>query len=180
LTVFCYSKFKRKIIETLLDFSSVFEVSLNLNNTQNEAIYALYRNKNISFKSLIQELKVYSHEKFFNEMVEIMLIIFTSKNTAKLLASFITFQFQITKRHNTFLMFLKRAVCLLNGITYFKIYGIRRVVSGKCNGARRSKKRTIQAGRLPLQNFNSKINYHSTHAYTPYGTFGVKVWVCER
>jgi hypothetical protein len=178
--LFCYSKFKTKIIKTLLHFSNVFELSLHLNNVQNVTIQTLYQNKDINFKLQIQELKTYWRETFFNEMVEILIIIFSAKNAAKLLTSFIIFHFQIVKRHNTFLTFLKRAVNLLNEVKYFKIYGIKITISGKFNGAPRSKQRTIQTGRLPLQNFDSKIHYHNAHAYTPYGTFGVKVWVCEK
>jgi ribosomal protein S3 len=175
-----YSGFKKKIIKTLLIFSRVFKASLHFNNTQNESISILYKKKNINFKHIIQGLKMYSREKFFNEIVEILILVFSTKNAAKLLTNFIAFQFQTTKRHNTFLTFLKRAVTLLNDIKYFRIHGLKIIISGKFNGAPRSKKRTIQTGKLPLQNFNSKINYHSTHAYTPYGTFGIKVWVCEQ
>jgi ribosomal protein S3 len=177
---FSYSKLKLKMIETVLKFSKVFKLSFHLNNIQNETINNFYKSKNVNLKSIVQGLNSYSREKFFNEMIEIMIIIFTARNTSKLLTSFIAFQFQMTKRHNTFLTFLKRAISLLNSIQYFKIYGIKIIISGKFNGASRSKKRTIQTGRLPLQNFNSRISYHCTHAHTPYGTFGVKVWVCEK
>jgi ribosomal protein S3 len=167
------------MIDTVFDFSKVFKISFHLNNVQNEAINTLYKKKNINLKSIVQELKSYSREKFFNEMIEILVIIFSTKNTPKLLTSFIAFQFQITKRHNTFLTFLKRSINFLNCIEHFKIYGIKIVLSGKFNGAPRAKKRTIQAGRLPLQNLKAKINYHQTHSHTPYGTFGIKVWICE-
>ena len=172
-----YSKFKTKIFETLLTFSKVFKISIHFNNIQNKTIFIL--NKDLNLKPIVQELNIYSRERFFNEMIEILVIVFNTKGTAKLLSRFIAFQFQVTKRHNTFLIFLKRAVRVFNSIKKFKANGIKIIISGKFNGAPRSKKRTIQSGRLPLQKFNSKINYYHTDAHTPYGTFGIKVWICE-
>jgi len=175
---FKYSGFKKKLVKTLLKFSGSLKVNLKLNNVQNETVYNL--NKGIDFKSTVQELSGYSRERFFNEMVEILMVNSSTSNTAKLLSRFIALQFQITKRHNTFLTFLKRATFLFNSSPNSKILGIKIIITGKFNGAPRAKKRTIQSGRLPLQSFNSKIDYHNTDAFTPYGTFGVKVWICEQ
>ena len=178
--VLSYSQMKSKITKTLLSFSNVLEVTLHLNNIQTKILYNLYRNKHINFSPALQELKIYSHEIFFNEMIEILIVVFSTRDTAKLLVNFIAFQFQIMKRHNTLLTFLKRAVLLLNNIKYFQIHGIKISISGKFNGAPRAKRKSIQTGKLPLQNFKSKMDYHDMHAFTPYGTFGVKVWICEK
>lgn len=173
-----YSKFKQKLVKTLLKFSGSLKVNVKLNNVQTETVYGL--SKAVDFKSTIQKLSGYSRERFFNEMVEILMINSSNTNTAKLLSRFIALQFQITKRHNTFLTFLKSATFLFNNTPNSKILGIKIIINGKFNGAPRAKKRTIQSGRLPLQSFNSKIDYHNTDAFTPYGTFGIKVWVCEQ
>jgi len=84
------------------------------------------------------------------------------------------------KRHNSFLTFLKRAIFIFKTLKFANTQGIKIVINGRFNGVPRSKGRIIQTGRLPLQNINSNINYHYTEAQTPYGTFGIKVWICEK
>ena len=172
------SIFKKKIIESLLKFTGVSKISLNLNNLQNDSILKIINNFDI--KSKIQELSIYSKERFFNEAVEILILVFTTKDSSKLLSKFIAFQFQVMKRHNTFLTFLKRSLFIFNTIKLVSVQGVKIVINGRFNGVPRAKGRIIQTGRLPLQSLNSKINYHNVEAQTPYGTFGVKVWVCEK
>ena len=168
---------KKKVIESLLQFTGVSKVSLNLNNLQNNSILKVINNAEL--KSKIQELSIYSKERFFKEAIEILILVFTNKESSKLLSKFIAFQFQIMKRHNTFLTFLKRSIFIFNTIKFASIQGIKILINGRFNGVPRAKGRIIQNGRLPLQSLNSKINYHNTEAQTPYGTFGIKVWVCE-
>ena len=60
------------------------------------------------------------------------------------------------------------------------ISGIKILITGRFNGVPRAKGRIIQTGCLPLQSLDSKINYHNTEAQTPYGTFGIKVWISEK
>ena len=172
------SIFKKKIIESLLQFTGVSKVSLNLNNLQNNSILKVINRAEL--KSKIQELSIYSKERFFKEAVEILILVFTNKESSKLLSKFIAFQFQIMKRHNTFLTFLKRSLFIFNTIKFASIQGVKILINGRFNGVPRAKGRIIQNGRLPLQSLNSKINYHNTEAQTPYGTFGIKVWVCEK
>jgi ribosomal protein S3 len=173
-----YSFMKKKLIESLLKFTGVSKISLNLNNLQNETILKLTDNKDLKLK--VQELSIYSKERFFNEAVEILTLVFYNKDTSQLLAKFIALQFQIMKRHNSFLTFLKRSIFIFKTLKFTNTQGIKIVINGRFNGVPRAKGRIIQIGRLPLQNINSKIDYHYTEAQTPYGTFGIKVWVCEK
>ena len=169
---------KKKILESLLQFTGVSKVFLNLNNLQNDAVLKVINN--LELKTKIQELSIYSKERFFKEAVEILILVFTTKENSKLLAKFIAFQFQMMKRHNTFLTFLKRSLFIFNTLKFSSIQGVKILINGRFNGVPRAKGRIIQNGRLPLQSLNSKINYHNTEAQTPYGTFGIKVWVCEK
>lgn len=169
---------KNKIIKSLLQFTGVPKILLNLNNLQNSSILKAINNNDLKLK--IQELSIYSKERFFNEAIEILILIFNNKKTSKLLSKFIAFQFQVMKRHNTFLTFLKRAIFVFGNIKLATIQGVKIVINGRFNGVPRAGGRIIQNGRLPLQTINSKINYHNTEAQTPYGTFGIKVWICEK
>lgn len=175
---FSYSLFKQKLIHSLLKFTGVSKISLNLINIQTETVLNL--KKDSDFKFRIQELRLYSRERFFTEALEILVLVFQNKETAKLLSKFIAFQLQIMKRHNSFLTFLKRALFIFSKLKNSNIFGIKILINGRFNGVPRAKGRIIQAGQLPLQSLNSKINYHNTEAQTPYGTFGIKVWVCGK
>jgi len=175
---FSYSLFKQKLIDSLLKFTGVSRISLNLISIQNSATSNLKKDSDLKFR--IQELKLYSKERFFTEALEILILVFKKKNTARLLSKFIAFQLQIMKRHNSFLTFLKRALFIFSKLKNSNISGVKIVINGRFNGVPRAKGRIIQAGRLPLQSLDSKINYHSTEAQTPYGTFGIKVWICEK
>ena len=95
--------------------------------------------------------------------------------SAKLLAKFIIIQIRNQKRHNYFLLFLKRTVIAFNAIPTSKINGIKIIIKGRFNGAPRSRNRIIQSGQVPLQTISSNISYYNTKAFTVYGTFGIKV-----
>jgi len=175
---FNYSLFKQKIIDSLLKFTGVSKVSLNLINIQNEKMLNLKKDSDLKFR--IQELRLYSRERFFTEAIEILILLFKNKKTARLLSKFIAFQLQIMKRHNSFLTFLKRALFIFSKLKNSNISGIKILITGRFNGVPRAKGRIIQTGCLPLQSLDSKINYHNTEAQTPYGTFGIKVWISEK
>lgn len=53
-------------------------------------------------------------------------------------------------------------------------------ISGRFNGAPRSKTRVFRINNIPLQTLNSNINYNQSIAYTNNGTFGIKLWISEK
>jgi small subunit ribosomal protein S19 len=108
---FSYSLFKQKLISSILKFTGVSKVVVNLTNIQTETVLNL--KKNSGLKNRVQQLKLYSRERFFTEALEILILVFQSRETAKLLTSFIAFQLQVMKRHNNFLTFLKRGLITL-------------------------------------------------------------------
>ena len=63
---------------------------------------------------------------------------------------------------------------------FSKIKGLKIKISGRLNGAPRANSKIIQIGSIPLQSFNSLIDYHNSTAYTPNGSFEVKVWICQK
>lgn len=55
--------------------------------------------------------------------------------------------------------------------------GIKIKVSGRLNGADIARSEFASYGSVPLSTFKSRINYAMIHAWTSYGTIGVKVWL---
>jgi ribosomal protein S3 len=55
--------------------------------------------------------------------------------------------------------------------------GFKLSIAGNLKGKRRSSKKHITYGQFPLQSFNKNIEFAKLHAFTIYGTFGLKFWV---
>jgi ribosomal protein S3 len=195
------SDFKKKILDTIRKFTNIPKISIEFNDIQR--IKYKKRNKSLLLKlksfngstnlskkkvkkvntliyTVIKKLGVYSRENFFQEAINIFIMITLNNASATLLAKFIIIQMQSMKRHNRFLLFLKRIVVNFNKIPLSRINGIKIIIKGRFNGAPRSRNRIIQSGQVPLQKIDSNISYCNTKAFTIYGTFGIKVWVCQK
>jgi small subunit ribosomal protein S3 len=122
-------------------------------------------------------LKQYFNEKFFNESINIIFISIKIKNSAQLLASFLAKQLSLLKRHNYFLVFLKRILSTFISHKLSKIKGIKILISGRFNGAPRAKSRLITVGFTPILTISKSIDYYETTCYTKNGTFGIKIWI---
>lgn len=55
--------------------------------------------------------------------------------------------------------------------------GVRIQVAGRLNNAEMARREKIIEGSVPLHTLRADIDYHGTHAQTPAGTIGVKVWI---
>lgn len=55
--------------------------------------------------------------------------------------------------------------------------GVRVSCGGRLGGSEMSRHERYAAGKLPLQNLHSDIDYGFAEAHTMYGTVGVKVWI---
>lgn len=131
-------------------------------------------------KSLVK-LRKYQENKFFKEGVNIMFFAVTNKNSAELLANFIANELQKLKRHNFFVRFIKNTLTLFNTKTFSRIQGIKIKIKGRFNGAPRARHKIIEIGNsIPTLSLDTKIDYSETTAFTANGTFGVKVWICEK
>jgi len=133
-----------------------------------------------SLKKNILKLRTYSKSLFFKECINILSIVITKKTSAKLLSEFLAFQFSVMKKHNYFLNFLKRALVLMFNSTLSSINGIKLVLKGRLNGKPRAKSKILLLGKVPLNTLDAKINYSFSVGYSQYGTFGIKVWICEK
>ena len=122
-----------------------------------------------------------SRNKFFNETVNILVIAVIKKNSAQLLAELIAYQLSINKKHNFFLIFVKRfLITLVLEKNFSNVSGIKFIIKGRFNGTPRARKRIYLAGKVPTQTIDSNIDYSQAISYTPNGTFGVKVWICKK
>ena len=68
----------------------------------------------------------------------------------------------------------------IKNANFANVMGIKTQVSGRLNGADIARREGYSNGTLPLQTFNSRIDYATAIAKTTYGCIGVKVWVCNR
>jgi hypothetical protein len=172
-------------IEQLLECLSIFtkknlDINIILQQINNKNLFLRFYHKTKFLKSIIIKLRKYSNSLFFKESLNILSIVITKKNSAKLIAEFLAFQFSVIKKHNYFLNFLKRALILLVTSNFSSIQGLKILIKGRLNGKLRAKSRLLLIGKIPLQTINSKISYSTSVSYSLYGTFGFKIWICEK
>ena len=58
----------------------------------------------------------------------------------------------------------------------FSLAGLKFLLSGRIRGKSRSSSTLIQLGNVPTQTIIKKIDFASSHVYTLYGVFGIKMW----
>jgi len=173
--------FLENLIESLVIFTkNKYEIDIILYNI----FYDFYLNFN-GPKSKNLQKKLYKLRKtlsklFFKEFITILIIAMGKKKSAKILANFIALKFGTMKRHNVFLNFLKRSILAFINSSLSKIDGIKIVIKGRINGKLRSSSRIIQIGKITLQSMKSHIDYFESISYTTFGTFGIKIWICEK
>ena len=141
----------------------------------------LKRKKDIwQYKKTIKDLKRFIRRDINNKnYIKAILIAAYEKNSSKLLAKSIATILEKKNKRQFFFLFLLKTVIENNIKTrYSTVKGVKIVVKGRFNKRPRAKKFLIQTGQISLHSFKSKINYYSDTAFTPYGTFGIKTWVC--
>jgi ribosomal protein S3 len=170
--------FVKQLLESLSLFvNNKFHIFLTLQNINKGLTVKLTKNEQIFFKKKILFLKRYNKNPFFKESLNIILIITKIQNSAKLIANFISKQLNTLKKHNQFLIFLKRILTLFLNSKFSKIKGIKININGRLNGAPRSKNRVISIKNTPIQTINKPIDYSETTSFTKNGTFGIKIWI---
>jgi hypothetical protein len=165
------SKYVNKKFNIFITFQNVNKgLSLNLTNFQTNFL-----------KKKLLELRRESRNQFFKETVNILVISAIRENSAQLLAEFIAYQLGNIKRHTFFLIFVKRfLITLISEEKFSNISGVKFAIKGRFNGVPRARKRIYEAGKVPIQTIDSNVDYYQATSYTPNGTFGVKVWICQK
>ena len=130
-------------------------------------------------KKLLIRLRKYKRYKDINmrEFINVFLIILRKKHSANFLANFLASQLRLFKRHNQLFNFVKYSLTLFIESSISKLKGIKIVIKGRLNRKMRAKKKIICIGQVPIQTLNNSMDYGQSVSYTPYGTFGIKVWV---
>jgi hypothetical protein len=174
---FLYTFFESLSVFTNKQFN-IYLTTKPLNND----IKQKFTKKNIkTLKKDLIKLRKYDQNEFFKEGINILFLCSIQKNSAKLLSYFIAFQLKKFKRHNFFLRFIKSVLVLFNNKTFSKLEGIKIKIKGRFNKAPRARSKILTIGNdIPVLTLKSKIDYAETTSFTANGTFGVKVWICEK
>jgi len=177
------NNFIEKLLESLTIFTKKkINIFITFQNLNKGLSMKLDSNQFKSLKQLLLKFRKDFRQNFFKETFNILLICINKKNSARLLSEYISYQLnKLTKikQHRFFLIFLKRMLIALSKTNFYKINGIKIIIKGKFNGLPRARKHILLIGKVPLQSFDSKINYYQSTSYTSNGTFGVKTWICE-
>lgn len=130
-----------------------------------------------TLKKNFVQLRKYKQNEFFIEGVNALFTSITNKNSSLLIAEYIAYNLKKLKRHNFFLKFIKTTLVLFNK-KFSNIDGIKIKIKGRFNGAPRAKHKIFLIGNgVPVLSIKSKVDYTETTAYTPNGTFGIKIWI---
>lgn len=133
------------------------------------------------YKKALKLLKNFLKTPWQKDLIKILFISVSEKNSSKLIADIISFCLnKQKKKHNYLLFLLKKTLTILINLNFSKIKGIKITITGRFNGVPRAKKKILKIGIIPLQSFNASVNYYNSVSYTPNGTFGIKVWICEK
>lgn len=167
----------------ILNLQLFFEskkINIKTQNLNKKFEGLLVKNKLVEYKQLLNILKRFINKPVAKNLLKVIFLVVSEKNSSKLLASAIANYFnKQKKRHGFILFFLKKTLNYLIPSTFSIAKGIKIVISGRFNGAPRSSKKILKIGTVPIQSFSQKINYSEQTAFTSNGTFGVKVWICE-
>jgi len=173
---------KTFLITVLTNYYNV-KVNLKLKDLTNT-----FENNLIKFKSvrmehrkLLKNLRRFKNYDNFLGITKLIFIVLSNRKSTKLLSNFMSYLISIQKKkHYHVLIFIKNILNIVLKSKLSKILGIKIQISGRINNRRKSKRKVITLGNLPIQSLNSYIDYTESKSYTKNGTFGIKVWICEK
>lgn len=171
---------KFSILQQILKVLSLF-----LENKFDIVINFCCINKDLNFLKFLQIKKLTMLQKFRNtlfykEGIELLFYVFSSTNSASLLAKFVALQIKKIKRQKFFFSFLKQTLIVLRSSHFSKVKGIKIIIKGRLNGLPRAKYRTVSVGDIPIQSISENLDYSQTTIHNHNGSYGVKVWILER
>lgn len=165
----------------------------NLNNLKINLIFLNIKiiNKDINPKLLLSafnENKRFANLLFarrFNFFVDFLkvccLFIQGSTSSKPLLVVFAQiFKILPKRNHARFFIFVNHLFQFIIAQKQSNIIGLKLIVNGKIRGKTRSDSKCVQVGQVSLQSIDQKIDLSFLHAYTIYGAFGLKFYVCYK
>lgn len=178
---------KNSFINKLLKGLSIFVrnqlIIFTLQNLNKELFFKLKKSKIKLFKKTIFFLRKTSKYSFFKESINVILIIMNKKKSAKFLSDFISYEIHKTtktKHHIIFLTFLEKTILSFFKTSFCSVYGLKIMIKGKLNGQARTKKYSFLVGKISESNLNFIIRFNKSTSFSTIGTFGIKIWICEK
>lgn len=173
--------FIKKLIAPIKIFVKKKTIKVVLQNLNENSInFFKDRQEKFFFKKLLVQLRKFNRFSFYEEGLNSVLIFLQSSKFLEILTNFVAKQFKILKRHNLFLNFLKRLLTLFLHSSFSVIKGIKILIKGRLNGKPRANHKLIQIGKISLQTLDSNVNFSYKTSYSIFGTFGIKIWSCEK
>lgn len=139
---------------------------------------------------LYKALKMFSFNIFtrrYNLFIDFLKITILFLDNHLSLSGFIKIWVLIFKNlhkrlHGKFFLFVRKTIEVMlkikkskkNKIPYFA--GAKFLLSGRIRGKPRSSSTLICLGRVPTQSIKKKVDFASSHVYTLYGVYGIKIW----
>jgi hypothetical protein len=139
-------------------------------------------NKDFNHLSFLKTKKVKMLQKFkstpfFKDGLELLFHVAFNKNSARLLAKFISFQLKVIKRPNFFLAFIKQTLTILISSKLSTLKGVKIILKGRLSKGPRAKHRILSIGDVAVQSLNCNMDYFQTTTHNANGSYGIKVWV---
>jgi ribosomal protein S3 len=181
-----FNNFNNSFLENFFNSLNIFlnkkiKISIKLEHLKVIDKKNIVKKEHSLIKKQLIKLKKYEKLNVFKEGVNLIYTALKNKNSAELIANFISVALQKNKRHNFVLRFLKACIFKFKKGKNSKIRSIKIQIKGRFNRSRRARKRTYKMGqKMPLLTINANIKYAEDISITSNGTFGIKVWVFEK
>ena len=133
-----------------------------------------------SLRKKMMTIQKFRSSPFFKEGINLLFLVVTNLNSAKLLSKFITTELKKVKRHKFFIMFLKKVLSIFLNSTFSKVMGIRIKIKGRLNGAPRASHEIINIGNVPIQTINHNVDFSESILHDTNGSYGVKVSIVNK
>lgn len=139
-------------------------------------------NKDFNYLSFLKTKKVRMLQKFksnpfFKDGLELLFHVAFNKNSARLLAKFISIQLKVIKRPNFFLAFIKQTLTILISSKLSTLKGVKIILKGRLSKGPRAKHKILSIGDVAVQSLNCNMDYFQTTTHNSNGSYGIKVWV---
>ena len=178
-------KLFNKFLKNLLNYSKILLLEIKIINLNKFLIQT-----NTNKKLIVKIFNIY--KRYINNLFSkrFFLCIDTTKITALYILNkiesitFLEFFGKIfsgihKKNHLKYCKLLNTVFNFLvtNAKSNHKIIGLRLLIAGKLLGKNRSSHQLISCGPMPAQTLNKDISFDKIHTFTPYGVFGLKLWI---
>lgn len=111
--------------------------------------------------------------------LQLIRLVVENKANAQMLVKFVYLSIRRNPKRAAFIMHLKRIIDWHFASTEnLQIQGIRIEVKGRFNAKSRARKYILSVGRVAKQEKTSHVDYAFSEAFTPFGSLGIKVWIC--